>query len=78
MLEFDRMADELNWDENKRMIKRRSLGRALVLQFNTYYGTDVDDINAWQALCEVLRVYPIPEDIGTCRKVCATTCLWLF
>ncbi len=38
-------------------------------QFATYYGSDVHDINAWQALCIALRVDPVPDSILGCKRV---------
>lgn len=71
--EFNRMSQQLRWNGKKRREKRRKLENALALQFNAYYGTDVDDINAWKAMCVVLGVKPIPEDLKSCRKVRAAS-----
>jgi len=38
-------------------------------QFADYYGSDVHDINAWQALCIELGVDPVPDTIAQCKKV---------
>ncbi len=39
-------------------------------QFADYYGSDVYDINAWQALCVALGVHPVPDTIYECKEVC--------
>ncbi|TFK67466.1 hypothetical protein BDN72DRAFT_879641 [Pluteus cervinus] len=37
-------------------------------QFNKIYGTDVNDLTAWQNLCRVIDIAPIPNDLERCRK----------
>ena len=39
-------------------------------QFAAYYGSDIRDINAWQALCVALDVDPVPDTITQCKRVC--------
>lgn len=39
-------------------------------QFASYYGSDVRDISAWQALCIALQVDPVPDTITQCKRVC--------
>jgi len=43
---------------------------AMGKQFADYYGSDVYDINAWQALCVALGVHPVPDTIYECKEVC--------
>lgn len=69
--EFRRMCTFFHWGGNSTQRKdaRESLGTAMVLQFNAFYGTDIHDINSWQNLCQVLEIDPIPDSITACRKV---------
>lgn len=43
---------------------------ALTLQFNSIYGTDVNSLQAWQGLCHVLNIAPVPAALNECRQVC--------
>jgi hypothetical protein len=38
-------------------------------QFNSLYGTDVDNISSWENLCRVLEIVPIPDELEACRDV---------
>lgn len=42
---------------------------ALVQQFNYNYGTDADDLGAWQRLCGVLGITPVPDTLKEAREV---------
>ena len=42
---------------------------AMVHQFNSLYGKDVNDIESWQKLCLALDIVPLPQGIKQCRKV---------
>ncbi|KIW83229.1 hypothetical protein Z517_02474 [Fonsecaea pedrosoi CBS 271.37] len=69
--EFYRMCDEFGW--NKRQDEKEeameNFKSAMVQQFNDLYGTDGDDLNAWQSLCHVLNIVPMPVGLNDCRKV---------
>ncbi|KAF7337321.1 Zinc finger, C2H2-like [Mycena sanguinolenta] len=41
--------------------------RALTRAFQTFYGTDVDDLATLQSLCRVLEVAPIPQTVWDCQ-----------
>ena len=43
----------------------------LTLEFNRRYGTDADKLEPWQALCEKVRIKPIPGTVEECRAVCS-------
>lgn len=85
MTEFYRMCDSFGWDQDdpRKVAAREDLRDAMVFQFNEAYGTDADDINAWQLLCEVIGIEPIPDGLKACREVCISsahmrcTCLTL-
>ncbi|TCD65123.1 hypothetical protein EIP91_003054 [Steccherinum ochraceum] len=69
MDEFHGMAKALHWGSKKIQKEKRKLRDALAMQFNDYFGTDVDDVNAWRSMCVVLGVEMIPEDMRACRKI---------
>ncbi|OQU93956.1 hypothetical protein CLAIMM_00389 [Cladophialophora immunda] len=48
--EFYRMCDDFEWDKDhdERREARERFKSAMVLQFNKLYGTDEEDLNAWQ------------------------------
>lgn len=49
------------WDEFK---------QTLVLEFQSWYGTDNESLPEWRSLCRVLHVWPIPQSCAECQKVC--------
>jgi hypothetical protein len=67
---FNRLREVLQWDKNstKLSIVRVDFNDALVQQFNFVYGAD-DDLEAWQNLCSVIDITPVPDDIKDCKKV---------
>jgi len=68
MHEFERMVAQLHWGAKRRKTQLNHLRGAMAEQFNAYYGTNVDDILAWTAMCDVLGIYPIPESMTARRK----------
>lgn len=71
MGEFYRMCRVYRWkdtDEAKNEA-RQGIKDALTQQFNLIYGTDENDLCAWQNLCRVLQHPNVPEDLELCRKV---------
>jgi len=48
---------------------KSAFGTAMGKQFASFYGTSVNDPEAWKALCEALGVDPVPETIAECRDV---------
>ena len=71
MDEYYAMCDFFCWDKESKERKRarERLRDAMVKQFNNVYGTDVDDLEAWQSLCRALELDPIPSKLRTCRTV---------
>lgn len=69
--EFYRMCDFFDWEreDSEREEAHDAFKKALVLQFNELYGTDVDDIESWRGLCRVLDILPLPENLGKAKKV---------
>jgi len=71
--EFYRMCNHFHWNryDEDREDAYQSFRIALTKEFNNKYGTDVDDLAAWQSLCVRLGVDPVPEKIKQCRQVCS-------
>ena len=38
-------------------------------QFNSLYGTDVNDVESWRKLCLALNLDPLPDGLDAMRKV---------
>jgi len=72
--EFYRMCDSFGWERgDQRETAYRGLKDAMVLQFNSLYGTNENDIGAWNNLCQVLQIAPIPEGLELCRETVKNT-----
>jgi Zinc finger C-x8-C-x5-C-x3-H type (and similar) len=73
--EFYRMCDFFDWDRDDpdRQNAREEFRTAMVQEFNSIYGGDVDDLSSWQVLCEIVRISPVPDDIQACREVKVTS-----
>jgi hypothetical protein len=69
--EFNRMCNVFGWDAEDYEMReaRRNFKSAIVQQFNGLYGTNIDDLNAWQELCHILDIEPVPESLEGCREV---------
>lgn len=69
--EFYRLCDHLNWkrDDDERVLAYKDFQDALTRQFNANYGTDAEDLNAWQNLCIRLNIDPVPSSLKRCRQV---------
>ena len=69
--QFRRLWKTRGWNKNSREYIRARQGfyLALVLQFNATYGTDQNDLAAWQNLCRAFKVEDVPEELSKCRKV---------
>lgn len=69
--EFYRMCDFFAWDNDdvEREEARRGFKDAMVIQFNSLYGTDVANIENWHKLCIALYIEPLPKTIHDCKEV---------
>lgn len=69
--ELKRMCRDLGFLPNtyERANARDEFNIALALKFNRDFGSDVDSLEAWQALCMRIQVDPIPETLSECRRV---------
>lgn len=70
MSEFYRMCDFFCWErgDNDREEAHAALKDAMTHQFNSMYGTDVNDLASWQHLCRILQIFPIPDALVACRS----------
>lgn len=71
---FNRLCGVLGLDPNDGnsagvQAVRKKLRKAMVLQFNSIYGTDVESVTSWQCLCRVLGISPVPTTLDECKKV---------
>ena len=69
--EFFRMCDFFEWRDNslEKRDARDAFKEALVLQFNSIYGTDENDPESWRKLCLALNVSPLPQGLEAMRDV---------
>ncbi|KAG6867588.1 hypothetical protein C0993_000809 [Termitomyces sp. T159_Od127] len=66
--EFDRLAHHLHWNKKKKKVQRENFKDVLAKTFNYMYGTDVNSLKSWTALCHVLQITPVPEELHACRE----------
>ncbi|KAF8342421.1 hypothetical protein F5887DRAFT_1283790 [Amanita rubescens] len=73
--EYRRLKDHFDWMPRSQEEKKAksAFGTAMGKQFASFYGTSVNDIEAWKALCEALGVDPVPETIAECRDLIKST-----
>ncbi|KAH7883435.1 hypothetical protein F5I97DRAFT_246183 [Phlebopus sp. FC_14] len=63
---FNRLCKARNWDERERQPARDRLCEVLVIEFGLIFRGRSDTLAAHQKLCSVLKINPIPGDIGSC------------
>lgn len=68
--EFYRLCDFFDWDRDdpEREDAHDIFKTALVQQFNSLYGTEVDDIESWRELSLALDIVPLPDDLRRSRR----------
>ncbi|KIL63793.1 hypothetical protein M378DRAFT_1045973 [Amanita muscaria Koide BX008] len=73
--EFHRLVTTYRWrrwsPERDEAWERFS--KAMGEQFSTFYGSDVNDLRAWQALCIALRVESMPDTVKECKQIIKST-----
>ncbi|KAK0203986.1 hypothetical protein DFS33DRAFT_850100 [Desarmillaria ectypa] len=69
MAQFYDMACQLKWNKATKRKTLRDIQGAMAQQCDEIYGGSVDDLHAWQRLCEVVGQGEIPNDISTCKAV---------
>ncbi|KAF2441936.1 hypothetical protein P171DRAFT_82746 [Karstenula rhodostoma CBS 690.94] len=67
--EFYRMCDFFAWDrdDEERDEARQAFKDALVIRFNSLYGTNVADLENWHKLCIAVCIEPLPATISECK-----------
>ncbi len=75
---FYRMCDFFDWnrDDSEREEAHDSFKTALMLQFNSLYEIEVDDLQSWRGLSLALEIFPLPEDLKKAKKVNSERELW--
>ena len=65
------MCDFFDWDRDdpERVEAHDGFKTALVQQFNSLYGTEVDDIESWRGLSLALDISPLPENLKEAKEV---------
>ena len=73
--EFNRLGRMLNWErgDQQRSAAWRLLAAAMAYQFEGRYGSDVNDLGAWQRLCARIGISPIPTELEEAKKVSPST-----
>ncbi|KAF8988974.1 hypothetical protein BDQ17DRAFT_1257362 [Cyathus striatus] len=66
--EFRKLRKAYHWKGRVLSRKRQQYREAIVDQFNSAYGTDVHDLNAWRHICQIIGISPVPETITDCKK----------
>lgn len=77
LAQFYTMCALLQWntDDPEREDAIVGLHGAVANTFDMIYGTDVDDLSAWQKLHMALYDGPVPETLNDCRDVsCLSLC----
>jgi hypothetical protein len=67
--QFHALCDFMSWDDVASREQRSHLLGALVLQFNTLYGTDLYSLEAWQGICQMMDGELIAGDVETYQEV---------
>jgi hypothetical protein len=77
--QFYALRDYFGWEPQSEQLRREAddLRSAIVHEFNHIYGTDENDLVAWQTLCREVRVSPIPSTIPDCRRVSGPCSMFL-
>ncbi|QRV99759.1 phosphate import ATP-binding protein PstB [Ceratobasidium sp. AG-Ba] len=75
MSQFQQMSQTFKWERGDRRMEtaRRQLRAAVTQDFNNIYGTDENDLTAWQSLCCVLQLPEVPDDLETCQQLVGST-----
>ncbi|RXW19646.1 hypothetical protein EST38_g6205 [Candolleomyces aberdarensis] len=73
--EFRRLAKLMGWrrDDPEQKAAYEAFTDALANQFNSNYGSDAENLESWQKLCDNLGIYPIPDDLIEARKAVFNT-----
>ncbi|KAI0271213.1 hypothetical protein BGY98DRAFT_922924, partial [Russula aff. rugulosa BPL654] len=69
IIEFERLCKKYQWKQDSAVVKaaRDEFDLAMIMEFNSLYGSNEKDINNWHRLCHVLRIDPVPNTLEECR-----------
>ena len=76
IFEFKRLCKKYQWKQDSAEVKaaRDEFDLAMIMEFNSLYGSNEKDINNWHRLCHVLRIDPVPNTLEECTAVSAPLC----
>ncbi|KAF8989172.1 hypothetical protein BDQ17DRAFT_1373496 [Cyathus striatus] len=61
--EFRKLRKAYHWKGRVLSRKRQQYREAIVDQFNSAYGTDVHDLNAWRHICQIIGISPAVKHV---------------
>ena len=71
------MCDRFGWTKDnhgfypqERNEAHEAFRKAMVESFNERFGTDVNDRGAWDAICDLLSIQPLPNSVNKMKQVC--------
>jgi len=78
--EFYRMCDHFHWVKNAngqyplaRNEAHEAFRMAMVQAFNHSFGTDVNNKNSWEGICDLLGIEPLPAGVPEMKKIVRST-----
>ena len=74
MEQFNEMRNLYSWEWNEDDNDEawEGLRDALVVQFNSFYGTNGESLETWVGLATIIGISPIPDTLNKCREVHST------
>lgn len=71
MSQFDNLCEDHKWKngDNRKAQARQKLQNAIAQQFNAIYGSDLENVENWIHLCNILRITPVPDGLEACKEV---------
>jgi hypothetical protein len=67
--EFQRLEQLAKWDRRVAANMRHRFWDTIANEFTFLFGSEFDNLDHLQRLCALVRVHPIPESLGACKKV---------
>jgi hypothetical protein len=69
MPQFHRVRELYQWSSAKTWEEDDLLCTAIAQDFGLMFGTNKDNLEAWQAICRVIGIVTIPFEIDDCKSV---------
>lgn len=66
--EFNRLAIQEDWKKDSKQYKKQR-ARLVNQEFNAYFGSNLSNLAAWQALCKAVGITTIPSSVTQCKNV---------